>query len=213
MRGRHRTRSRPATSASSLATARWRAVWLNPQSGTRASRSGGTPVGEDRLDPGGDLGGGLDMRTLDVDDAGRDVPPGIGDLAQDPDLAHLAVRELEDELVDGEASMAARIGRYERGASGRPRKFPKQRWAPSRTFPTAGSIAALKRATKSAGASGWIAGDGSSTWRIVAPAATRPRISAATIGTNASAAATRVGVDLDPARSRAARTACTARAA
>ena len=38
------TRSRPATSASSLAVVAQRAVWLNPQSGTRASRSGGTPA-------------------------------------------------------------------------------------------------------------------------------------------------------------------------
>ena len=41
--------------------------------------------------------------------------------------------------------------------------------------------------------SGWIAGDGSSIWMIVAPASTRARSSAARIGTKASAAATRVG--------------------
>ena len=100
---RPRTRSRPATSAPSLAVVRWRAVWLNPQSGTRLSRSAGTPVREDRVDPGGNLGRGLDVGALDVDHAGCHVLVGVDDLAQDPDFAHLAVRELEDELVDREA--------------------------------------------------------------------------------------------------------------
>src|SRR6185369_11168061 len=47
--------------------------------------------------------GRLDVAVLNVDHPRRDVPPGVRDLAQEPDLAHLAVRELEDELIDGEA--------------------------------------------------------------------------------------------------------------
>ncbi len=41
---RPRTRSRPATSARSLARVAQRAVWLKPQSGTSVRRSGGTPA-------------------------------------------------------------------------------------------------------------------------------------------------------------------------
>ena len=58
---------------------------------------------EDRVDPRGDLLGGLDVAVLDVDHARRDVLAGVGDLVQEVDLAHLAVRELEDQLVDVEA--------------------------------------------------------------------------------------------------------------
>src|SRR5258705_7679796 len=38
---------------------------------------------EDRLDPGSDLAGRLDVAVLDVDHAGGDVPAGVGDLAKD----------------------------------------------------------------------------------------------------------------------------------
>ena len=100
---RPRTRSRPATRAASLALVAQRAVWLKPQSGTSVSRSAGTPGGEHGVDPLGDLVGRLEVVVLDVDDARRDVAPGRGDLAEDLDLGHLAVGELEDELVDREA--------------------------------------------------------------------------------------------------------------
>src|SRR5262249_3776363 len=39
-----RTRSRPWPGEGGFWIVRWRAVWLNPQSGTSVSRSGGTPV-------------------------------------------------------------------------------------------------------------------------------------------------------------------------
>ena len=74
-------------------------------------------------------------------------------------------------------------------------KLPKHRCAPSRTRPTTGSIAALNRAAKSAPASGWMAGDGSSSWMIVAPASARAVSSARRSGTNASAAERRSGID------------------
>ena len=66
------------------------------------------PLGRDAgrqhgIDPLGDVVGRLDVRVLDIDDAGGDVATGGGDLAEDRDLGHLAVGELEHELVDTEA--------------------------------------------------------------------------------------------------------------
>src|SRR4029079_12121511 len=58
---------------------------------------------EDGVDPLGDLVGGLEVVVLDVDDTGSDIATRRGDLAQQIDLCHLAVRELEHELVDAEA--------------------------------------------------------------------------------------------------------------
>ena len=59
--------------------------------------------------------------------------------------------------------------------------------------PTTGATAALNSAEKSDGASGWMAGDGSSIWMNVAPSAASPSISARRIGTKASAASLRCG--------------------
>ena len=113
---------------------------------------------------------------------------------QEVDLGHLAVRELEDELVDVEA---------EHRVEDRPIRAPGERPAevvpeaevgaePDATHGPARS-AALNSAAKSDGASGWIAGDGSSIWMIVgARVDEAARSSARRIGTNASAAATRV---------------------
>src|SRR6185436_13590707 len=58
---------------------------------------------EDELRPAGDVLGRLDVRVLHVDHADRDIASRVGDLAQELDFAHLAVRELEDELLDLEA--------------------------------------------------------------------------------------------------------------
>ena len=58
---------------------------------------------EHRVDPLGDLVGRLEVVVLDVDDAGGDVPPAAAISPQELDLGHLAVGELEDELVDVEA--------------------------------------------------------------------------------------------------------------
>jgi hypothetical protein len=58
---------------------------------------------EDGVDPLGDLVGRLEVVVLDVDDTGCDIATRRGDLAQQIDLGHLAVRELEHELVDAEA--------------------------------------------------------------------------------------------------------------
>ena len=66
-----------------------------------------------------------------------------------------------------------------------------------------GSTAALNSAEKSAGASGWIAGEGSSIWMNAAPAATSASSSARRIGTNASAAAYAIAVDLAGSGSQA----------
>ena len=138
------TRSRPATSAWSLATVRQRAVWLKPQSGTSVRRSGGDAGREHPIDPLGDVVRRLDVGVLDVDDPDRHVATRRCDLGDDLELGQLPVGELEDELVDPEPEHRRRgsAGRFA-GASGRPRKFPKQRWAPSRARPTAGSIASL----------------------------------------------------------------------
>ena len=48
-----------------------RGVWLNPQSGTSASRSGGTPAASTAVDPLGDLVGRFEVGVLHVDDARR----------------------------------------------------------------------------------------------------------------------------------------------
>ena len=71
--------------------------------------------------------------------------------------------------------------------------LPKQRCAASQTRPATGAAAALNSAANSSEASGWMAGDGSSTWMYVAPAATSASSSAARMGTNARAAAMRSG--------------------
>ena len=79
-----------------------RGVWLNPQSGTRPRRSAGTPA-QAPVDPLGDVVRTLEIRVLDVDHAGRDVTTGRDDLGEDLDLGHLAIGELENQLIDVEA--------------------------------------------------------------------------------------------------------------
>ena len=85
-----------------MASVAQRAVWLKPQSGTSVRRSGGTPAASTASIRSATSSGRLEVVVLDVDDARRDVPAGRGDLAEDLDLGHLAVGELEDELVDAE---------------------------------------------------------------------------------------------------------------
>ena len=89
----------------------WPGAW-RPSPGGRSGEAAiwdeGQPFGwharrQHRLRPFGDLVGRLEVGVLDVDDPGRDVATRRGDLAQDLDLGHLAVGELEHELVDVEA--------------------------------------------------------------------------------------------------------------
>ena len=76
---------------------------------------------EDRLRPLGDLVRRFEVVVLDVDDAGGDVATGSGDLAEDLDLGHLAVRELEDQFVHVEPEH-----RIEDGPVGPSRQRPAQ---------------------------------------------------------------------------------------
>ena len=162
------TRSRPATRARSLARRRPARGLAEAAVGDERQPLRRDAGGEHRVDPLGDVVGRLEVGVLDVDDAGGDVPAGGGDLAEDRDLGHLAVGELEHELVDI-GTRASRRGPADRSAApaagrGSCRSRGGRRAAPR---PTTGSTAALNSAAKSAGASGWMAGEGSSIWMNV----------------------------------------------
>ena len=124
-------------------------------------------------------------------DAGRDVAARGGDLAEDLDLGHLAVRELEDELVDVEP---------EHRVEDRPVGPPRQR--PAQVVPEAEVRAEPNRPADRR--DGGVEQRREVRWRVrvdrrrrvvdlddVAPAATSPSSSARRIGTNASAASLR----------------------
>jgi hypothetical protein len=113
------TRSRPATRRRSFARAWARAGLAEAAIGDQRQVVRGDAGAEHDIHPLGDIVRGLDPRVLDIDHAGGDMAAGGRDLAQDLDLGHLPVRELEHELVDAEAEHRPRTGRYVRFASGR----------------------------------------------------------------------------------------------
>ncbi len=110
------------------------------------------------------------------------------------DLGHLAVGELEDELVDAEAEHRLEDGPVRPAGERAAQVVPE---AQVRADPDASDDGlddgVEQRREVRAGASGWIAGDGSSIWIQPAPASASAASSARRIGTNAAAAAFRSG--------------------
>ena len=89
--------------AASLARVWPRGVWLKPQSGTSVSPSAGTPASSTASMRSATSSAVSTYEFLTSITPARDVPAGGGDLAEDLDLGHLAVGELEHQLVDLEA--------------------------------------------------------------------------------------------------------------
>ena len=103
------------------ASSRTRAVWLKPQSGTSVRRSAGTPAASTASARSATSSAVSMYEFLTSMTPAATSRPGSGDLAQDLDLGHLAVGELEDQLVDAEAEH-----RVEDRPVGPPRERPAE---------------------------------------------------------------------------------------